>query len=96
MINCLKTSGIKISEIKKFMEWCYEGDKTISNRLNMFYEQEKNINNQINALEKSLKLIKFKQWYYKTAKKYGTIEKVKHITLEEMPQDIAKLYKETH
>ena len=59
---------MKISEIKKFMEWCSEGDKTISNRLNMFYEQEKNINNQINALEKSLKLIKFKQCIMKLQK----------------------------
>lgn len=96
MINCLKISGMKISEIKKFMEWCAEGDKTINNRLNMFYEQEKNINNQINALKKSLKLIKYKQWYYETASKDGTTEKVKNIALKEMPKDIVKLYKETH
>lgn len=72
MINCLKTSGMKISEIKQFMDWCSEGDSSINKRLNMFYEQEKNINNQINTLNKSLKLIKFKQWYYTKAKELGS------------------------
>ncbi len=96
MIDCLKTSGMKISEIKQFIEWCSLGDKTIENRLNMFYEQEKNINAQIDALNKSLKLIKFKQWYYETAKKDGTVEKVKNMSLNDMPEKILKLYKETH
>ncbi len=96
MINCLKTSGMKINDIKQFMEWCSQGDKTINNRLNMFYEQEKNIIKQIEDLNKSLKLIKFKQWYYETAKKDGTIKNVKNLTADEMPEDIAKLYKETH
>lgn len=96
MINCLKTSGMKINDIKQFMEWCSQGDKTINNRLNMFYEQEKNIIKQIEDLNKSLKLIKFKQWYYETAKKDGTIKNVKNLTVDEMPEDIAKLYKETH
>ena len=40
IINCLKTSGMKINEIKKFMDWCSIGDSTIEKRLNMFYEQE--------------------------------------------------------
>lgn len=96
MIDCLKTSGMKISEIKQFIEWCSLGDKTIENRLNMFCEQEKNINAQIDALNKSLKLIKFKQWYYETAKKDGTVEKVKNMSLNDMPEKILKLYKETH
>lgn len=93
MINCLKTSGMKISEIKQFMDWCSEGDSSINKRLNMFYEQEKNINNQINTLNKSLKLIKFKQWYYTKAKELGSEAMVKDM---ELPKDIKKLYEESH
>lgn len=96
LINCLKTSGMKISEIKQFMDWCNEGDSSIEKRLNMFYEQEKNIKEQIAALNKSLKLIKFKQWYYETAKKDGTEANVKELDINKMPKDIAKLYKESH
>ena len=87
---------MKIAEIKKFMEWCIEGDKTIEKRLNMILEQEKNINKQINTLNNALKLVKFKEWYYKTAVKDRTEKFVKSMSLEEMPQDIAKLYKESH
>ena len=35
--------------------------------------KKKNINKQIDILNKSLKLIKFKQWYYENAKKDGTL-----------------------
>ena len=96
IIVCLKISGMKISEIKQFMDWCNEGDTTIDKRLNMFYEQEKNINKQIDILNKSLKLIKFKEWYYETAKKDGTEKIVKDMNLDDYPKDIRKLYKEAH
>lgn len=96
IILCLKISGMKISEIKQFMDWCSKGDTTIDKRLNMFYEQEKNINKQIDILNKSLKLIKFKQWYYETAKKDRTENNVKGMNLDDYPDDIRKLYEEAH
>ncbi len=96
IILSLKTSGMKISEIKQFMDWCSKGDTTIDKRLNMFYQQEKNINEQIDILNKSLKLIKFKQWYYETAKRDGTEKNVKDMNIEDYPDDIRKLYEETH
>lgn len=82
MINCLKTSGMKISEIKQFINWCNEGKSSIDKRLNMFYEQEKNIKEQIKVLTKSLKLIKFKQCHHKKAKD-GIEEIVKNLRVEE-------------
>ena len=91
IIICLKTSGMKISEIKQFMDWCSKGDTTIDKRLNMFYQQEKNINKQIDILNKSLKLIKFKQWYYETAKKDRTEKNVKGMNLDDYPNNIRKL-----
>ena len=96
IILCLKTSGMKISEIKQFMDWCSKGDTTIDKRLNMFYQQEKNINKQIDILNKSLKLIKFKQWYYETAKKDRTEKNVKGMNLDDYPNNIRKLYEEAH
>lgn len=96
LINCLKNSGMKISEIKQFMEWCTEGKKTFNKRLEIFYEQEKNIKEQIDVLNKSLKLIKFKQWYYETAIKEGTEDNVRKLDINKMPKEIAKLYKESH
>lgn len=96
MIECLKNSGMKISEIKHFMDLCRIGDTTIRERRDIFFEQEVNINNQITLLENALKLIKFKQWYYSKALEDGTVNKVKNMSVEDMPLDIQKLYKETH
>lgn len=96
IVNCLKNSGIKISEIKQFMDWCLEGDSTIDKRLNMFIEQEKNIIKQIDALNETLKLVKFKKWYYTQAKNDGTENNVKNMSINAMPDNIKKLYKETH
>lgn len=96
MINCLKISGMNIKEIKQFIDWCSIGDETIEKRLNMFIDQEKNINNQIKKLQDSLKLIKFKKWYYKKALDDKTENIVKNISVNNMPNDIKLLYMETH
>ena len=47
IINCLKDSGMKICEIKQFMDWCLEGDSTIEKRYRTFCEQEDNIKKEI-------------------------------------------------
>lgn len=96
LIECLKNSGMQLKEIKEFMKWCVQGDKTIDKRLNMFNEQEQNIIAQIETLQKSLDLIHFKQWYYSTAKAHNSEKVVRNISLEDMPEDIQELYKKTH
>lgn len=95
-IECLKKSGMKLKEIKQFMEWCSEGDSTLDKRLNMFYKQEKNILKQIEELQNSLNLIKFKQWYYETAVKDKTDKFVKNMKYEDMPKEIQNLYNKSH
>lgn len=96
MINCLKSSGMKISDIKQFMDWCSEGDSSINKRLEMFYQQERNINEQIVELKNALKLVKFKEWYYERAKELGSESLVKQIPFDDFPKEIQILYKETH
>ena len=62
----------------------------------MFNKQETNILNQIETLKESLDLIHFKQWYYSTAKYHNSEKFVKNMSLDDMPEDIQKLYKKTH
>lgn len=93
IIECLKNSGMPIKNIKQFLDWCSQGDSTLTNRLNMFEEQENNIINQIKTLEQTLDVIKYKKWYYQTAINDKTEQNVKNIKSEDMPKDIQKLYK---
>lgn len=96
MIECLKSSGMQLKEIKQFMDWCAEGDSTLQDRLNMFKQQEINVLAQIEDLQSTLNLIRFKQWYYKTAVNDHTDQFVKNMKYEDMPSEIQKLYDELH
>lgn len=96
LIECLKNSGMQLKEIKQFMDWCAEGDSTLKDRLNMFKQQELNVLAQIEALQSTLNLIRFKQWYYETAVNDHTDQFVKNMKYEDMPSKIQKLYDELH
>ena len=96
MIECLKNSGMQLKEIKQFMDWCVEGNSTLTKRLAMFQQQEKNVLAQMETLQTSLYLIKFKQWYYEMAVKDKTDKFVKNMKYEDMPSEIRELYDKSH
>ncbi len=96
LIECLKKSGMQIKDIKEFMLWCQEGNKTISKRKQMFFRQRSHIQNEILELQKALQLIQYKCWYYEEAEKDGNEKRVKNMTLYEMPDDIKKIYQSSH
>ena len=95
VIECLKKSGLEIKEIKKFMEWTQEGNKSFTKRKNLFLERKKIVEQEIEQLNRVLNMLKFKCWYYEEAVKYNDEEKVKNIKLEEMPKEIKKAYENT-
>lgn len=74
IINCLKTTGMPIKEIKTFMDWCVQGDTTLKERYEMFLERKAAVEAQILELQKALDRIDYKCWYYKTAMDAGTIK----------------------
>lgn len=96
VIECLKKSGMQIKDIKEFMYWCSQGNKTISKRKTMFYKQRDNILNQINELNKVLAMIEFKCWYYEKAEEDGNEKRVKSLTPDCLPKSIKKYYDIAH
>lgn len=96
VIKCLKMSGMEIKEIKKFMKWCSLGDSTILKRRDMFIKQKENIENKIKELESSLDMIKYKCWYYNEALIDGNEDRVRNISLDNMPDDIKNYYENAH
>lgn len=65
-----------------------KGDETIDERLEMFQNQRKKVIGQINELKKTLDTIEYKCWYYETAKVKGSVEAMKNISDEEIPQKL--------
>lgn len=91
IINCLKKTGMNIKDIKQFITWVMQGDKTIENRLKLFKKQRENVQKQIEELQNTLDTINYKCWYYETAKEHGSTSVPRNMPLDELPQDIQNL-----
>ncbi|WP_163531314.1 MerR family transcriptional regulator [Halobacillus ihumii] len=72
VIECLKSTGMPIKEIKSFIDWCADGDSTLQQRYDMFMERKATVEAQLKELNKTMELIKHKCWYYKTALDSGS------------------------
>ena len=88
IIHCLKATGMQIKDIRKFILLVIQADKTIDARLKLFQNQKNEVEKQIQQLEEALDTIKFKCWYYETAKVVGNTEFVDSIPDEELPEDL--------
>lgn len=72
VIECLKSTGMPIKEIKNFIDWCSEGDSTLQQRYDMFVERKALVEAQMEELKKTMQVIEHKCLYYKTALQAGT------------------------
>lgn len=72
VIQCLKSTGMPIKEIKDFISWCTDGDSTLQQRYDMFLERKAAVEAQLEELNKTMELINHKCKYYKVALDAGT------------------------
>ena len=68
----MKKTGMQLKDIKKFVDYVKEGDSSLQKRYELFEERRKAVTEQMAELQKSLDLIEYKCWYYKTAVEAGT------------------------
>lgn len=74
IIQCLKSTGMPIKDIKEFIQWCSDGDSTLEQRYSMFLERKASVEAQLEELRKTMEVIEHKCTYYKTAIDAGTEE----------------------
>ena len=70
IIECLKKTGMPIKEIKKFVDWCIEGDSTIDKRLELIDKQREEVLKQMEQLKSTLETLDYKHWYYNSLSFY--------------------------
>ena len=87
IIECLKQTGMPIKEIKRFVDWCIEGDATIDQRLALIEQQREAVLGQIQQMQATLHMLDYKQWYYETAKSAGTCSVHDRLSKEEVPAE---------
>ena len=86
IIECLKKSGLEIKDIKQFFIWVSEGSSSYEKRKELFETRKSAVETEIQALQKTLSLLKFKCWYYETAKEAGTVDAPQKMALSEVPE----------
>lgn len=96
LIECLKKSGMELKDIKEFMKWCSMGNSTFELRKNMFVKQRESVEAEIRKLEKVLDMIKYKCWYYEQAINDNSEDRVRNVSIEEMPEEIRTAYRNSH
>lgn len=69
IIECLKKTGMQLTEIREYINMAMLGDETIDARLQMFLRRKRETEQQIKELQETLETIDYKIWFYETAKK---------------------------
>ena len=64
---------MQLKDIKQYIDWCQEGDKTISQRLEMFKRQKQKLEEQQKLLRQYMEKIDYKIAYYSEAAQKGNI-----------------------
>lgn len=72
VINCMKKSGLKVADIRQFIDLCMVGDATLEKRYEFLDKEEHTLENKIKMLKDQLAFLRYKKWYYKTSLEAGT------------------------
>lgn len=60
LINCLKDTGMRLEDIRTFIEYSMKGDETLEQRLLMFQERRQIVCRQIEKLQHTLTCLDYK------------------------------------
>lgn len=90
LIECLKKSGLLITEIRDFMSMALRGDETLHERLGIFTRRREVLREELKKLQRALDVIEYKCWYFERACEAGTEEPMKNITLSDIPEKFRK------
>lgn len=67
LIECLKSTGLQLKDIKQYIDWYREGDATLGKRLNLLEQQKKKVDEQMEQLKKHREKLDFKIAFYNEA-----------------------------
>lgn len=87
IIHCMKATGMQLKDIRYFIQLVQQGDASIDARLELFEKQKSAMEQEIKRLQETLETIRFKCWYYETAKAAGTTDVPEGMTAQELPEE---------
>lgn len=87
-INCLKSTGMDLKNIKAYLDMNQVGDSTLASRLELFNEREIAVQMQMDELKKTMAMIQIKKWWYSESIKLGSEQAVRDLKPSDYPKDI--------
>lgn len=72
IISMLKATGMKIKEIKRYLDLCVLGDGALEQRLQFMRDHQAEVRRQMEEYKQYMEVIGYKIWYYETAIDAGT------------------------
>ncbi len=91
-INCLKSTGMTLKQIKGYLDMNTVGDTTLEVRLGLFNEREQAVLDQMKELEKTMAMVQIKKWWYTTSLELGSEDLVRQMNPQDYPEDIYKKF----
>ena len=88
VIGCLKATGMQLKDIREFIVLTMQGDESIDARLALFRRRREEVEKQLAALQETLEAVRFKCWYYETAKRFGTTDVPSAMDDSELPEEL--------
>ena len=88
IISCLKKTGLRVKDIRLFIQMVMEGDETIPRRLELFERQRREVKRQMEELEETLHTLDYKCWYYETAQRLGSTKAVDEFSPDQIPEEL--------
>ncbi|MBQ7651608.1 MAG: MerR family transcriptional regulator [Victivallales bacterium] len=64
VVHCLRSTGLPVTEVRRYIQMCQEGDATIPQRAALIAEQERKLKAQLEELHKQMEVLEYKKRYY--------------------------------
>jgi len=64
LVHCLRSTGLPVNEVKRYVEMCLAGDSTIPERAKIIFQQEDRLRQQIDELNEQMEVLKYKKSHY--------------------------------
>jgi len=94
VIECLKQSGLSIKDIRNYIGMAIQGDESsLVKRLTLFQARRDAVKKLREDMQEALEVLEFKCWYYEQAIQDGTEEKVRSLSLDEIPEQYRNIKK---
>lgn len=86
LVECLKKAGMSIGEIRQYIEMAMMGDATIEDRLALLENRKALLEQQMAELRRTMDVLDYKCWFYEKAREKGSIDKVRSMSENELPE----------